>query len=233
MHEDRSLPVSPSTPDSLRLQILATEHWGHLSARSMTWNEMFTRASMFFTVLSAAVVALALVAQATDFGPNFRLFALLLLPVVVVMGWLTYLRLTIASQFDILQIAGMNRIRHAYLEIAPDLASTLSGSPYDDDKGVLQSSGVQEAHPRYLLSSTPFLVGIVDALVAGVLVGLIGDAVGLSGNACVVVGIVAAVASIGGIVFWTYRDFERFISGHRAIHPTPADFVPPGSNARV
>ena len=28
----------------------------------MTWNELFTRASMFITVLSAAVVALALVA---------------------------------------------------------------------------------------------------------------------------------------------------------------------------
>jgi len=61
--------------DAVRAQILATEHWSLLATRSMTWNEIFSRASMFITVLSAAVVALALVAQATAFGSGFRLFA--------------------------------------------------------------------------------------------------------------------------------------------------------------
>jgi hypothetical protein len=55
--------------DAVRAQILATEHWSLLSTRSMTWNEVFSRAGMFVTVLSAAVVALALVAQVTAFGP--------------------------------------------------------------------------------------------------------------------------------------------------------------------
>src|SRR5262245_863145 len=48
--------------DAVRAQILATEHWSLLATRSMTWNEIFSRASMFMTVLSAAVVALAVVA---------------------------------------------------------------------------------------------------------------------------------------------------------------------------
>ena len=73
--------------DAVRAQILATEHWSLLATRSMTWNEIFSRASMFFTVLSAAVVALALVAQATAFGSGFRLFALLVLPVVLLVGF--------------------------------------------------------------------------------------------------------------------------------------------------
>lgn len=42
----------PEVSDAMRLQILATEHWSLLATRSMTWNEMFTRASMFLTVLS-------------------------------------------------------------------------------------------------------------------------------------------------------------------------------------
>ena len=75
--------------DAVRAQILATEHWSLLATRSMTWNEIFSRASMFVTVLSAAGVALALVAQATGFGPSFRLFALLVLPVVLLVGLAT------------------------------------------------------------------------------------------------------------------------------------------------
>ncbi len=77
-----SLPTLPAlsdrsgVTDAVRAQILATEHWSLLATRSMTWNEVFSRASMFVTVLSAATVALALVAQATAFGPGFRLFAL-------------------------------------------------------------------------------------------------------------------------------------------------------------
>jgi hypothetical protein len=37
--------------DAVRAQILATEHWSLLATRSMTWNEIFSRASMFVTVL--------------------------------------------------------------------------------------------------------------------------------------------------------------------------------------
>jgi hypothetical protein len=41
-------------------------------SNAATLNEIFSRASMFVMVLSAAVVALVLVAQATNFGPGFR-----------------------------------------------------------------------------------------------------------------------------------------------------------------
>src|SRR5712691_2271146 len=83
MHDSSTtLSDRSGVTDAMRAQILATEHWSLLATRSMTWNEVFSRASMFVTVLSAAVVALALVAQATAFGPNFRLFALLMLPIV-------------------------------------------------------------------------------------------------------------------------------------------------------
>jgi hypothetical protein len=68
------------------MQILTTEHWSLLATRSMIWNEIFTRASMFLTTLSASIVALALVAQATEFDETFRTLALLILPVVLFLG---------------------------------------------------------------------------------------------------------------------------------------------------
>jgi hypothetical protein len=44
------------------------------------------RGTMFIAALSGSVVALALVSQATDFGPGFIAFALVLLPVVYGIG---------------------------------------------------------------------------------------------------------------------------------------------------
>ena len=41
---------------------------------------------MFIAALSGAVIALALVGQATDFGDGFVAFALVLLPVVYFLG---------------------------------------------------------------------------------------------------------------------------------------------------
>src|SRR5215831_9744947 len=83
--------------DAVRTQILATEHWSLLATRNMTWNEVFSRAAMYITVLSAAVVALALVAQATAFGPSFHIFALLVLPVVLLVGLATSIILSEAN----------------------------------------------------------------------------------------------------------------------------------------
>ncbi len=53
------------------LDILSTEHWSLLSTRALGWNEMAGRTQMYLTALSGTVVALALAAQGTDFGPQF------------------------------------------------------------------------------------------------------------------------------------------------------------------
>lgn len=127
--------------DSVRAQILATEHWSLLATRSMTWSEIFTRAGMYITLLSASVVALALVAQATGFGAQFRLFALLILPVVLLMGLASFARLCDASIDDVGLLVAMNRLRHAYLELAPELEPYFTTGQHDDIAGIMQSMG--------------------------------------------------------------------------------------------
>ena len=104
-----------SLPPALRLQILTTEHWSLLSTRALSWNEAFSRATMFLSVLSGAVVALALVAEATAFGEGFVTFALLILPVVLFVGVTTFMRLVAINHEDIGWVVGMNLLRHAYL----------------------------------------------------------------------------------------------------------------------
>src|SRR2546430_11689836 len=71
-------PTAGASP-AMRLQILSTEHWSLLESRALAWNESFSRAGMFLTTLTGAIVAMALVAQASAFGDAFTLFALVIL----------------------------------------------------------------------------------------------------------------------------------------------------------
>ncbi|HEY6058541.1 MAG TPA: hypothetical protein VIV06_10940, partial [Candidatus Limnocylindrales bacterium] len=127
---------------ALRLQILSSEHWSLLATRSLAWNESFTRAGMFLTALSGAIVALALVAQASDFGPGFVIFALVILPVVLFIGLTTYARLGAANSNEAICVIGMNRIRAAYLQFAPDLEPYFVMGAHDDARGVGVTMGV-------------------------------------------------------------------------------------------
>jgi hypothetical protein len=222
-------PARPEVSDTLRLQILATEHWSLLATRSMTWNEMFTRASMFLTVVSATVVALALVAQATDFGPNFRSFALLVLPVVLMLGIGTYIRLGDARLEDVWHIIGMNRLRHAYLELAPDLESYLVTSHHDDVAGIMHTiSPDTRLRPSRVLAGTPILVGIINAVLVGVLVALVVELV--DDRAAVFVS-TGSLAALGALILFAgvipYREISHSLQTYRPMFP-PAP-VPGGS----
>jgi hypothetical protein len=186
--------------DAVRAQILATEHWSLLATRSMMWNEVFSRASMFITVLSAAVVALALVAQATAFGPGFRTFALLVLPVVLLVGLATLIRLAEDNIDDFGLVIGMNRLRHAYLELAPELEPYFVTGYHDDEASVWQSYG-QGARLSFsrIIAGTPHLVAAINIVLVGVLAALIADMLGASDATDVVVGVIAALAAAAGI----------------------------------
>ena len=85
----------PLGPDAAA--ILATEHWSLIAARSLLWNEAYSRTTIFLGALSAATVALALVANATSFGPRTATLALVLLPVVLFLGIATHIRLGATS----------------------------------------------------------------------------------------------------------------------------------------
>ena len=158
-------------PASMRLQILSTEHWSLLASRSLAWNESFSRAGMFLTTLSGALVALALIAQATDFGDGFTLSALVILPVVLFIGIATVVRLGDSNYHDAICIVGMNRIRHAYVELAPDLAPYFVMGTHDDVRGVGITMGVPDRKPTlvHVLAATPAVIGVVCAVLAAVI----------------------------------------------------------------
>ncbi len=191
---------------ALRVTLLTTEHWSLLATRSLSWNESFARAGMFLTVLTGAVVALALVAQATAFGSAFTTFALLVLPVVFFVGSSTFVRLNEINEEDLVWVKGMNRLRRAYLEIDPGIEPYLITGWTEDVVGVLRTfgapggAGVQAPSIRgnimHALVTTPAMILIVNAVVAAVMVGLLIAQFGMTMELAAVGAVVAFVVTI-------------------------------------
>src|SRR5213593_3441928 len=195
------------TSPSLRLQILSTEHWSLLASRSLAWNESFSRAGMFLTTLTGAIVALALVAQASAFGDGFTLFALVILPVVLFIGVATYIRLGTSNYHEGLCVIGMNRIRAAYLELAPDLERYFVMSAHDDFRGIGITMGVPPGGGRafwlaQILAGTPTIVTILNSVLAGAIAAIAALRIGGGPSRILLVGAVAFLIVL--VAQWLY-----------------------------
>jgi hypothetical protein len=206
------------------LQILTTEHWSLLAARSLVYTEAMSRTSIFVAALSGAVVALALVAQATDFGTGFVSFALVLLPVVYFLGWATVVRIAQVNLENARWVQGMNRIRNAYLQLAPELEPYFVASRYDDEAGVLESTIAHVGPPpRYQpFVSAPGVVAVINSVVAGAVAGTAAMALDLGIAWSLVASGMFFLASIGFFVVWARGKVGRFLSGSAPLFPTPA-----------
>jgi hypothetical protein len=182
-----------------------------------------SRASIFVAALSGAVVALALVAQATNFGGGFIAFALVLLPVVYFLGVTTVARLGQVNLEDARWMQGMNRIRHAYLELEPELEPYFVTSRYDDEAGLLQSLiGETSTSPvTQPFLAIPGVIAVVDSVVAGATVGIAGLGLGLGTAGCLVLGGIGLAASVVAFAAWARKQIVRWGELIRPLFPTP------------
>jgi hypothetical protein len=218
----RTVASDGGSPAAVRAQVLATEHWSLLATRSVVWTESLSRANWFVTVLSAAVVALALIAQGLEFGAGFRVFAALLLIVVIVVGLATFARLMEINEEDLRLIVGMNRLRHAYVELAPEVEPYFVTGHFDDVAGIMRSYGFHtHLHVTDYVSSTPMMVGIINSVVAGTLAGLAADALGAASALSVGFGVLTTLitAAVLGVV--VRRHVRRLFASHRPLFPPP------------
>jgi hypothetical protein len=192
---------------ALRLQILTTEHWSLLSTRSLSWNEASSRATMFLSVLSGAVVALALVAQATAFGDGFVTFSLLILPVVLFVGVASFARLVAINREDAGWVAGMNMLRHAYLEVAPELDDYFITGSFDDEPGVMATYGARPGPGSFVheFVTTPGMIAVINGVVAGILAAILALQLGWSTPVAVALGVAMALITCGLLVIHQYR----------------------------
>jgi hypothetical protein len=208
------------------LQILSTEHWSLLSQRSLVYNESFARAGMFLTFLSASLVALAFAASAMAFDRTFLVLATTLLSVDLVIGLATVGRMLDTSLDDVRAIAGMNRIRNAYVQIAPVVQPFLITSIHDDAAGALETYGEKMIRPGIgaLLhgpTTASGMIGVIDSVLAAALAGVLAVLVGLSPGivlATAAIVFIVAFAAITRYAISTVVDFQEHVVSR---FPTP------------
>lgn len=219
-------PITPITEltDPRVLSILSTEHWSLLSARSLAYNEAFTRGGMFLSFLSMSFVALALLAQAMTFGNQFLVVAAILLAFDFVIGLTTYGRITGANIDDLRALHGMARIRHAYTQVAPIVMPYFTTATHDDVDTVTAAYGAPSgglAQLLYGLSTSGGMIALIVAMVGGVLTGVLGLLVGVSGDAAVWIGVAGAVVVFVVLVVVTFGSVPRVQAGMEARFPAP------------
>lgn len=210
-----------------KLQILATEHWSLLSTRSLTYQESLGRVNMFLAVLSGAVIALALIAQADRFGTTFISVAIFMLTVVFLVGVATVRRLNMLNRDDYKWVVGMNRIRHAYIGMHPELEPHFITSPYDDLKGAMQTLGLDPVSAPSLgtvfhaFVTLPGMVSVIVASVGAAIAGLAAIGFGAPTYIVLLVGGAGFVIALAVMFRAGRRSFRGFGPSAESRFPSP------------
>jgi hypothetical protein len=223
--------AAATSADGVRMQILATEHWSLLASRSLGYTDSFSRASMFFSVLSGTVIALALVAQAGRFDTVFFAAALLLLPVVFFVGVTTIARIGNLNAEDARWVMGMNRIRHAYMEMHPELRQYFITGEHDDVRGIMTTFGISAPAPgQHFLSDLghgmqilPGMLTMMVAVVAGAWAALAVVAMGATQPVAIATGAAFFFLTIAGNSFFARRAVMSYSGRQEPKFPSPVD----------
>ncbi|WP_374010742.1 hypothetical protein [Leifsonia sp. LS-T14] len=221
--------TAPPPPDgdltdaqrSLRAQLLATEHWSLLASRSTTQSEVLTRIAIFLTLVSAGLVTLGFLGQASGFRGWFGLAALGVLLALALLGLITMVRAFNTADEDMMYVVAMNRLRAAYLDLDPGLERYLYASANDDEAGIRTTYHFfYERGATPVLGSSMMIITVVEAIVVGMLAGGATAALGAHPTAAVIVGCAIAVVVVVLAMLWGRNIYRRAIASLTPVRPT-------------
>jgi hypothetical protein len=166
---NEQLPVELS---SQLVTIMTTEHYNLQTGRAMTISEANGRSSLFVGAVSSGLIALAFVGQLSHLGTAFYVFSLVLLPTLFFMGLITFERVLQSGSADIIYARGINRIRHLYLEYAPQMQPYIILSSHDDRE---ETMGQEAMHTSWwqVFLNTAGMIAVINSVLVGSFVGLL------------------------------------------------------------
>jgi len=218
--------------DPRALQILSTEHWSLLTARSLVYNETFARGGMFLAMLSASLLVLGLIATATGFSEAFLVVAALILALDLFVGFATLGRIDAASTEDLRYLQGMNRIRHAYHEMVPGLEPYFITSQYDDFDSVAAFYGpTSPSALRGILhgfTTMPGMIAVICCAVGAVLIAVLLLLVTHDSMIAGATAVIAFMILFVVVLFLAYRGAMSFADSMPAQWPAPG--TPPAGD---
>ena len=183
------------------MQALGNQYGMLQSARGSTISESSSRSSLYLTSLSAAVVGLSFVAQASRFGETFFIFALAILPVVFFLGAVTYYRVLETGIEDVIYARAMAKIQDFYSNIDPARADLFHESSIEQ-VGLTQLGLFKLRWQQFLSSAAT--IAIVNSVVGGVFIAFTAAFV-LGAEALVAIIIGGAAAGVISLGFLSYQ----------------------------
>jgi hypothetical protein len=209
------------------LQFMTTEHFTLQTARAVANAEISSRLQLYLSTLSSTIIALALVAQLSELGFAFRAFALVLLPVVYFLGVVTLGRVLQASAEWRIYGQGMNRIRHWYLEVAPEMERYFVLPATDDPWASLAAIGIRVQGRAWWegMMTAPAMIAVINSVLAGVFTGLgwrsvVGPSGPVGPAISAAVGFVLSMVVLG---VYEQRAFRRQMEAVPVAFPTPPE----------
>ena len=216
MDEQTPLPTA-------MIPILTTEHFTLQTARGVIMAEIGSRATIYLSAVSASVVALAFVTTLSDAEELIRGFVFVLLPVLAFMGFVTKERLGQLSFTDFQYVRAINRIRHFYVDAAPESAQYLMLSIHDDMSGVAQTAVYQQGRRMGILTAS-VMIAVINYVIVGLLGGLLVDLVmDVSATRLLLIG--ATIGLIISVIDYRLSSsrWNRYVTTLEVRFPTPPD----------
>ena len=214
--------VDEGEPDASLLTVLTTEHFTLQGARANTISESTARAALYVGALSASLVALGLLAQATELGTAFTIFVLVVLPTLYAIGTFTFVRLVESSVEDLTYGRAINRIRAYYQRVARDQARFLALGGHDDVAGVLANMGMSRPSRWQLYFTLGAMVAVLNGVVGGSAIAFAADRLGAPVGAAAGVGAAAAVLSLAVSLRWQRGFHDRASAEAEVLFPSPS-----------
>jgi hypothetical protein len=167
------------------------------SAQAQQVADINGRSSLFIGAVSSTVIALGFVGQISHLGTAFFVFNLVLFPTLFFTGLVTFEWVLQATNTIIIYERGINRIRHLYLEHAPQMQPYFILSSHDDTGSVLGVVGIFVS-PWQVPFARPGMIAVINSVILGVFVGLLLNGLfSLSLLACASAGVVTFLVSVG------------------------------------
>jgi hypothetical protein len=191
-HNNEHLPMELS---SQLVSMITTEHYNLQTGRSMTISETNGRSSLFVGAVSSGLIALTFVGQISHLGTAFFVFSLVVIPTLVFMGLITFERVLQSGSADITYARGVNRIRHLFLEYAPQLQPYFMLPAHDNREETLSHEEMSTSWVQVFFN-TAGMIAVINSVLIGSFVGLLFAVFSLPLWVCTSAGVVAFLVSV-------------------------------------
>jgi hypothetical protein len=150
-------------------------------------------------------------------------FSIVIFPILISLGIGTWVRLVQLGMTDVLHVQAINRIRHYYLEVAPE-AKPYFSYPHYDDADALRQTVLPVRIGFEGFGSAGFQVAIVNSVLLGAFAGILtGGLFDIGWSSVIVIGVLAIILGFGLQLGYSATIALRFSRGMEIRFPSQGE----------